>query len=67
MLVLNRKAGEKLYLGEDVVITVTEVRGGRVRLGIQAPRGLKIYRDELLTAEQRRHLDANREGGEADA
>jgi carbon storage regulator len=48
MLVLSRKAGERIQIGHDVTITVTEVRGNRVRIGIDAPPGRRIVRHELL-------------------
>lgn len=47
MLVLSRKAGEQLRIGDDVIISVLEVRGHRVRLGIQAPGSTRIMRAEL--------------------
>ncbi len=48
MLVLSRRAGESVVLGEDITITVLEVRGDVVRVGIDAPRSLKVHRAELL-------------------
>lgn len=50
MLVLTRKAGEKILIGDDIVITVLEARRDGVRIGIDAPRGVKIQRDEILRA-----------------
>ncbi len=47
MLVLSRKEGEKLSVGDDVVISVLKIRGRRVTLGIEAPDGVKIVRCEL--------------------
>ena len=47
MLVLSRKEGEKLRLGEEILITVVKVGTDKVRLGIQAPSNLLILRDEL--------------------
>jgi carbon storage regulator CsrA len=47
MLVLSRKRGEQLQIGDDVTITVLEVRGRKLSLGIQAPRGVRIRRAEL--------------------
>jgi carbon storage regulator len=47
MLVLTRKAGEQLVVGTDIVVTVLKVRGGRVRLGIQAPARVGVRRGEL--------------------
>ena len=47
MLVLTRKLGEAVNIGEDVTVTVLEVRGNQVRLGIQAPLNVIIHRKEL--------------------
>lgn len=47
MLTISRRAGERILIGEDVVIEVVEVSGGNVRLGITAPRERRIYREEL--------------------
>ncbi len=47
MLVLTRKSGEGLRIGEDVTVTIVEVREGQVRLGISAPQGIRIYREEV--------------------
>ncbi|WP_370250514.1 carbon storage regulator CsrA [Nocardioides sp.] len=48
MLVLSRRVGESLQIGDDVVVTVLEVRGDVVRLGIAAPRSVAVNRSELL-------------------
>jgi carbon storage regulator len=48
MLVLSRKTNEKIMIGDDIVITVAEIRGTSVRLGIDAPKHVPIARDELL-------------------
>ena len=50
MLVLTRKAGEKILIGDDIVITVLDVRRDGVRIGIEAPGGIKIQRDEVVRA-----------------
>ncbi len=47
MLVLTRKSGEAVRIGEDITVTVVEVREGQVRLGINAPQGIRIYREEV--------------------
>jgi carbon storage regulator len=47
MLRISRRAGERIMLGDDVVIEVMEVRGQTVRIGIDAPRSLPIYREEI--------------------
>jgi carbon storage regulator len=47
MLVLTRKAGEKIHIGNGITITVVEVRGSKIRLGIDAPEDVPIFRAEL--------------------
>ena len=48
MLVLSRRVGESVVVGDDVTITVLEVRGDVVRVGIDAPRSVAVHRAELL-------------------
>ena len=48
MLILSRKQGEQIQVGEDVVLTVLEVAGSRVRLGLDAPEDRSIMRTELI-------------------
>ncbi|HYT87668.1 MAG TPA: carbon storage regulator [Gemmataceae bacterium] len=48
MLVLNRKIGERILIGEGIVVTVVRVQGKQVRLGIEAPASVSIRRTELL-------------------
>ena len=48
MLVLSRRAGESVVIGEDVTVSVLEVRGDVVRIGIDAPRSVAVHRAELL-------------------
>lgn len=52
MLVLTRKTGETVMLGEDIQVKVVSVDGEQVKLGIEAPRTLKIFRKELYEAIQ---------------
>lgn len=59
MLILQRKEGESLLIGDEVEVTVLAVEAGRVRLAIQAPRSVTILRSELKVAAQ-----ANREAAE---
>ena len=56
MLILQRKEGESLHIGEDVEISVLSVEAGRVRLAIEAPKSVSILRAELRSA-----ADTNRE------
>jgi carbon storage regulator CsrA len=48
MLVLTRKLMEKLYIGDDICVTVVRLEGGQVRLGIDAPRDVAVVRGELI-------------------
>jgi carbon storage regulator len=50
MLIITRRAGEKVMLGDDIEVTVMEVIGNSVRLGIQAPRSVPVYREEIWEA-----------------
>ena len=48
MLVLSRKRSQSLYIGDDIKITVVKIEGNQVRLGIEAPAGVSILREELV-------------------
>ena len=50
MLVLTRKVGERIRIGDDVTLQVLEVRGGQVRLGLAAPAEVRIFREEVFLA-----------------
>jgi carbon storage regulator len=63
MLVLTRRAGESVMIGDDVIITVLEARGDVIRLGIQAPRDVQVHREEVY----RELRAANREAASPDA
>jgi carbon storage regulator len=52
MLILTRKVGEMIRIGDAVVIRVLEVRGSQVRLGVDAPADVRIYREEVYRAAQ---------------
>lgn len=62
MLVLTRRVGESVVIGDDVVVTVLEVRSDGVRLGIDAPRHIRVHRSEVLDAVR----EANARAVEAD-
>ncbi|TFD65259.1 carbon storage regulator CsrA [Cryobacterium ruanii] len=66
MLVLTRKPGEKILIGDDIVITVLDARGDSVRIGIDAPRGVKIQRDEVVRAVSEANLAASQIDTEAE-
>ena len=48
MLILSRKLGESIVIGEDVTITVLGVTGGQVRIGIDAPKSIDVHREEVF-------------------
>jgi len=52
MLVLSRKKNESIIIDDHITITVVEIRGGKVRLGIQAPKEIPIHRSEIYVAIQ---------------
>lgn len=52
MLVLTRKEGEKIHIGKDIVLTVLEVKGNRIRIGVEAPANLSVLRGELIVDAQ---------------
>lgn len=58
MLVLTRKVGESLLIGDDIEVTLVEVRGDAVKLGIQAPRSVGVWRKELMQEVAQENLQA---------
>lgn len=59
MLVLSRKIGERIWIGNDIAITVVRITGGGVRIGVEAPRALAVMREEL-----KQKLEAENDGTE---
>jgi carbon storage regulator len=53
MLILTRRPGEAIFVGNDVVVTVLGVKGSHVRLGIKAPKDVAVHREEIYVAIQR--------------
>ena len=50
MLIITRRPGEKVMVGDDVVVEVIEISGSNVRIGITAPRSVPVFREEIWTA-----------------
>jgi carbon storage regulator len=58
MLVLSRKPGEAIRIGDDIEISVIEVRGDTVRIGINAPRNVPVFRMELLAEVAKTNIES---------
>ena len=48
MLVLSRKIGERIVIGDGIEISIVEVRGGKVRIGVEAPKDVRVHRSEVV-------------------
>ena len=59
MLVLSRHRDESIMIGDDVVITIVDIRGDKVRLGIEAPNDIPVHRQEVYEAIKRENRKAN--------
>lgn len=66
MLVLTRKPKQQIMIGDDIVINVVEVQGDNVRIAIEAPREIKIYRGEIYRAIQEENRKAAMQPTEMD-
>ncbi len=60
MLILARKQGQKIIINDSIVITVLDSESGLAKIGIDAPQGVKIYREEIYNAVKNANLEANR-------
>jgi carbon storage regulator len=58
MLVLTRRPGESIVVGQDIVITVIEIKGGQVRIGVDAPREVDVYREEIYEQVRQENIAA---------
>lgn len=60
MLVLSRHRDESIMIGDDVVVTIVDIRGDKVRLGIEAPTNIPVHRQEVYEAIKRENEKASR-------
>jgi carbon storage regulator len=61
MLILTRRSGETVHIGDDVLVTVLAIKGNQVRIGIKAPRSVAVDREEIF--ERKRTEGATRQSG----
>jgi carbon storage regulator len=66
MLVLSRQRDETIMIGDDIEITVVDIRGDKVRLGISAPRSVIVHRKEVWESIQRENREAAQRSGQID-
>lgn len=58
MLVLARRPGESIIVGQNIVVTVIEIKGGHVRIGIDAPRDIQVHREEIYEQVRQQNISA---------
>lgn len=58
MLILSRKIDEKIKIGEDITITLIDVHGDQVKIGVEAPKNVKVFRQEVFDAIQKENKAA---------
>jgi carbon storage regulator len=67
MLVLSRKKNESIIINDDITIVVVEIRGDKVRLGVEAPKEVPVHRNEVYEAIRRNQGQSTAPAGEPDA
>lgn len=59
MLILTRKLGERINIGDDIVITLVEIKGAQIKLGIDAPKSIGIHRHEIYERIRKANLESS--------
>ena len=62
MLVLSRQRDESICIGDNIVVTIVDIRGDKVRLGVEAPSEIPVHRQEVYDAIQRENREAGKAG-----
>lgn len=58
MLILSRKVDQKIKIGPDITLSIIEIRGDQVKIGVEAPKSVKVFRQEVLEAIQSENIAA---------
>jgi carbon storage regulator len=58
MLILSRKTDQQIKIGDDITITIIEIHDGQVKIGVEAPRNIKVFRQEVFSAIQTENKEA---------
>lgn len=58
MLILSRKINEKIKIGNEITISIIEIRGDQVKIGVEAPKDVKVFRQEVFNAIQKENMEA---------
>ena len=66
MLILTRRVGETLMVGDDVTVTVLGVKGNQVRIGVNAPKDVAVHREEIYDRIKKEGAEGSESGGDAD-
>lgn len=67
MLILSRKIDEKIRIGDDIIITLIDVHGDQVKIGVEAPKHVKVFRQEVFDAIQKENKEAVVENNDSKA
>ncbi|MCR5402019.1 MAG: carbon storage regulator CsrA [Treponema sp.] len=58
MLILSRKTDQQIKIGEEITLTIIEIRGDQVKIGVEAPKSVKVFRQEVFSAIQNENTQA---------